>query len=171
MAETVVLVPSPAADRAVSRWRRAHTGDGADGMPAHVTLLYPFADSRLLVAGMVSELREELARFPPFTLRLARLARFTGPPAVLYAVPEPRKRFLAMTAALTARFGFLPYGGVHSEVIPHLTIAIAEDPVVLDAAEGDAAQRLPISDVVDAVEVWEHDPAGWRRLHAIPLGE
>ena len=43
-----------------------------------------------------------------------------------------------MTEALTA-VRILPYGGAHSEVIPHLTIAIGDDPVVLDLAEADAA--------------------------------
>jgi hypothetical protein len=38
----------PEAEPAVGRWQRQHTRAGADGMPPHVTLLIPFADSESL---------------------------------------------------------------------------------------------------------------------------
>jgi 2'-5' RNA ligase len=120
---------------------------------------------------MADELRSELARFPSFTLTLSRLGRFDGSPAVVYAEPEPPEPFLAMTERLTARFGFLPYGGVHDELIPHLTLAVGDDPRVLDTIASNAARRLPISCGVDAAEVWEHAPSGWRMLHRLALGE
>jgi 2'-5' RNA ligase len=162
MAETAVVVTVAAAAAIVET--------PAGGIPAHVTLLYPFADGSQ-IAGMLDDLESELRRFPRFMLTLRRLDRFSCPPAVVYAVPDPQERFLAMTDALTARFGFAPYGGEHSEVIPHLTIAISDEPVALDAVERDAARSLPISELVDAVEVWEHDSAAWRRLHIISLSE
>jgi 2'-5' RNA ligase len=169
MPETAVVVTVPAAEPVVSAFRRAHTDDGADGMPAHVTLVYPFADSLQLGSGMVAELGEELARFPSFTLGFRRLDRFGGSPSVLYTVPEPGDVLIRLTDALSSRFGFLPYGGVHRDVVPHLTIAISDDPALLDAIEADVARSLPITGVVDTVQVWEHDPAGWRLLHRIAL--
>jgi 2'-5' RNA ligase len=162
MAETAVVVTVAAADSVVVR--------PPEGIPAHVTLLYPFAESERM-AGMVSELRAELGRFPSFALTLTRLDRFEGPPSVLYAVPEPKEPFLAMTEALSARFGFLPYGGVHDDVVPHLTIAVADDPGTFADMEAAVARSLPITTVVDTVEVWEHESAGWRLLHRVALGE
>jgi len=68
------------------------------------------------------------------------------------------------------RFGFLPYGGQHTTVIPHLTIAtrLADDE--LDRIEADIERWLPIECSVDACEVWEHAADGWRMMHPIPLG-
>lgn len=50
--ETAVVVRVPEAEHAIEAHRRAHTPSGADGM---LTVLVPFADSALLVAGMVRE--------------------------------------------------------------------------------------------------------------------
>ena len=57
VAATGIVIPFEQVEPAVSRWRRAHTTDGADGMPAHVTLIYPFVDDSQLVAREVRELR------------------------------------------------------------------------------------------------------------------
>jgi 2'-5' RNA ligase len=142
----------------------------AGGIPAHVTLLYPFADGARIVA-LLDDLQAELCRFPRFVLTLRRLDRFEGQPAVVYAVPEPQETLLALTEALSARFGFAPYGDLHDDLIPHLTVAIADDAEALDAAAAAATRALPVSETVDAVDVWEHDPAGWRLLHRLALGE
>jgi hypothetical protein len=41
--ETAVVVRAPEAEHAIEAHRRAHTPSGADGMPAHITVLVPFA--------------------------------------------------------------------------------------------------------------------------------
>jgi 2'-5' RNA ligase len=138
-------------------------------MPAHVTILVPFADSALLSAGMVREMREALAEIPPFRFAITRLGRFVGPPSVLYGAPEPAAPFVRLTEQLRDRFGFLPYGGRHSTVIPHLTIATRLVDAELDRIEAAVERWLPIECSVDACEVWEHADGGWRLMHAAPL--
>ena len=44
MAETAIVVLVPEAEPLVGAFRRNHTAEGAHGMGAHVTLLYPFGD-------------------------------------------------------------------------------------------------------------------------------
>ena len=39
---TAIVVPVPEAEAVVGDWRRLHTPSGAEGVPAHVTLLAPF---------------------------------------------------------------------------------------------------------------------------------
>ena len=168
--ETAVVVRVPEAEPAIGAHRREHTLDAADGMPAHMTILYPFADSAVLVAGMVRELRETLADVPAFRFAIDRLARFTEPPSVLYGAPEPAAPFVRLTERVRDRFGFLPYGGQHATVIPHLTIAIGLADAELDRIEADVERWLPIECSVDACEVWEHAADGWRMMHPIPLG-
>src|SRR6266508_1275830 len=98
--ETAVVVRVPEAEPAIGAHRRTHTPSGAQGMPAHGTVLVPFADSALLVAGMLRELRETLAELSAFPFAINRLARFAGPPSVLYGAPEPEDPFLRLTERL-----------------------------------------------------------------------
>ena len=97
MAATAIVMAFEDAEPAVYRWRRAHTTDGAEGMPAHVTLIYPFAEDSDLVTGQVSELRELLSAFPAFDVRFATFGRFDGPPPVLYLEPAPAHQLLRTT--------------------------------------------------------------------------
>jgi 2'-5' RNA ligase len=138
-------------------------------MPAHVTVLYPFVPSDELTPTVVAELERQVARFPRFTLTLGRLARFAGPPAVLYAAPEPDELLRRMTDALSSTFGLPPYGGIHADVVPHLAVAISDDPGRLAVIEAEVAAALPMSQAIDAVEVWRHDPGGWAQIHGVPL--
>ena len=168
--ETAVVVRVPEAEPAIGAHRRGHTPSGGEGMPAHVTILVPFADSALLGAGLLSELRETLAEIPAFRFAINRLARFTEPPSVLYGAPEPAAPFVRLTERVRDRFGFLPYGGQHTTAIPHLTIATRLADAELDRIEADVERWLPIECSVDACEVWEHAADGWRMMHPIPLG-
>ena len=167
--ETAVIVRVPEAEQAIGVHRRKHTPSGADGMPPHVTILVPFADSALLVAGMVRELRETLADFSRFRFVINGLARFEGPPSVLYGAPDPATPFVRLTERLRDRFGLQPYGGHVDTVIPHLTIATRLAEEELDRIEAAVERWLPIESVVDRCEVWERAESGWRRMHAIPL--
>ncbi len=169
MAETAIVVTVEAAEAAVACFRRAHTPSGAEGMPAHVTLLCPFADSQRLAGGMVCELREEFSRFSSFTFSLPTLDRFDGPTTVLYAVPAPPEPFVELTEALVARFGFPPYDGEHADVVPHLTIASSDDPAVLAVIQTEVARSLPITAAAASAEVWEHQPGAWQMIHRFPL--
>ena len=88
MGETAVVVRVPEAEPAVGRHRRAHTPSGADGMPAHVTVIVPFADSTVLDAGMVRDLRETLVGCSPFQFGIRRLAGFASPPPCCTELPS-----------------------------------------------------------------------------------
>lgn len=93
-------------------------------MPPHVTLIYPFADSELLAATRLRELAEVVSRSVAFTYRLVETARFTNAPPILYLVPEPAEPFCTLIGALAEAFPENPpYGGAHSEPIPHVTVA------------------------------------------------
>jgi 2'-5' RNA ligase len=166
--ETAVLVRVPEAEPACGAHRRKYTPSGAEGMPAHVTVLVPFAESSLLV-GMVRELRETLAEVSPFRYTISRLDRFPGPPNVLYGVPEPAAPFVRLSELLRDRFGLLPYGGQYSTLIPHLTIATRLPEDDFDRIEAEVEPWLPVEASASACEVWEHADTGWRMLHVVPL--
>ena len=69
---------------------RRHTVEGAQGMGAHVTLLYPFADTTLLDAGrLAARQRRARRRSSRSTSRSRPPIRFPENPRVLCLRPEP----------------------------------------------------------------------------------
>jgi 2'-5' RNA ligase len=165
MAETAIVVLLPELEPLIGDSRRRYTGDGARGMLPHVTLIIPFADSSDLEARL-SVLAEVLGGFAPFELELSDIARFPG---FLYLRPEPARPFVAMTEALVAAFpDFPPYGGEFAEVVPHVTVAQADE-TILAALETQLAPRLPVKARVERAWLVENTPEGWRRHTAFPL--
>jgi 2'-5' RNA ligase len=137
-------------------WRAKHAADAIKGVPAHITVLAPFAPPDVLTTDMEDHLLELFSGFPPFGFRLARVERF---PLVVYLAPEPADRFTALIDAVVAEFpAYLPYGGAFDEVIPHLTVAecetgMCEDPEsVLSEARRAMVGAVPIE--ARAHEVW-----------------
>lgn len=152
MSETAVVVPVRAAEALVDGHRRRLTRAGADGMPPHITLLYPFTDSTLLSDGRMREVGEIIASCESFRVSLRSVGRFDSDPPILYLVPEPTTPFAALTRALVAAFPeHQPYGGKYPDPAPHLTVAIA-DSGTLDAIEAELRPSLPIEAHVS--EAW-----------------
>jgi 2'-5' RNA ligase superfamily len=159
-----VLVPE--AEPVIGGWRQRHTGDGSRGMPAHVTLLYPFAPEpdldavRALVAG------GEAFRFNLRTVR-------EWPDGVVYLEPDPDELFKRLTRRLVERFpDYQPYAGAFTvdEVVPHCTVVHTDDAAARADAAASVAEALPIE--CDANEIWlMHEVDGrWQRHTPFPLG-
>jgi 2'-5' RNA ligase len=172
VAATAIIVPVGQVDQAVFAWRRRCTADGAAGMPPHVTLLYPFADDEVVGPDQIGELRAALGEFEPFSVSFGSFGRFAGSPPVLYLEPDPAQPFNEMTASIVDAFpDFPPFGGVHETLIPHLTIAYADDGAVLDQAEHEIGPHLPLISPVTDVWVMSHqEPTGWRLRDRISPG-
>jgi 2'-5' RNA ligase len=99
------------------------------GLPAHVTLLFPFPEPE---PDVVAATREVMAGVAAFDVVFRGVRRFDG---YVYLAPEPPEPFVALTEALVRRFPeWLPYGGAYAEVIPHLTIDAERPPPPLPAS-------------------------------------
>ena len=111
----------PEAEPLVKALRERFDSSAAAGVPAHITILYPFMPPGEITPEVVAELRDFFAQFAAFEFTLPELRRF---PEVLYLAPSPAEPFKALTHAVVERYpDYPPYGGGYSEVIPHLTIA------------------------------------------------
>jgi 2'-5' RNA ligase len=169
--ETAIIVEAPEAASAIDHIRRAHTAAGAEGAPAHATLLIPFVDSEHLTPADIETAAAALARFPRFDASLTELRYFEGSPVVLYLAPVPADPFVDMTAALAAAFpAYPPYGGVHDATVPHVTVAVGER-AELQLFERQVGPRLPISFQVS--EAWLFQRGGdrrWQPRERLPLG-
>ena len=161
----VVRVPvSGALERARRQWDWA----AGVGVPAHVTILFPF----LPVAQLTPEVRRSLAAIAaahePFDVRFARVGRFPG---VVYLAPEPAARFARLTGAVVARFpDYPPYEGAFDEVVPHLTV-VESATAPLDEIAAAAERHLPFTRRVTSLEVLVEGPdEHWHGRWRIRLG-
>ena len=62
--QTAVVVPVLAVEPVVSAWRRRFDTSAAQGMPAHITALFPFLPERRLTGDVVARLRELCSELP-----------------------------------------------------------------------------------------------------------
>jgi len=165
--ESALVIPVPEAEPAVASWRSLHDPAARDGLPAHVTVLYPFLPHRALDGGVVASLRDLAASTPAFGFELRDFGRFPG---VLYLAPQPAEPFVALTAAMAAHWPACPpYGGRFDEVIPHLTVA--EGPLDdIDPAVAAITQTLPLA--ARATELWlmvQGRRGRWQARERFPL--
>jgi 2'-5' RNA ligase len=165
LAVTALVALFPELEPLLGPWRRRFTGDGPRGMPPHVTLVFPFADSAE-ADDLLEPLGRVFADFAPFELVFRQTARFPG---LLFLRPEPAETFVAITEALVRAFpDFPPYRGEFAEIVPHVTVAQGDDEV-LAATERQLEQQLPVRSRVERAWLVEDTAGGWRRHTAFPL--
>ena len=164
-----MLVRVPEAEPVVGEWRQRYTLDAPAGIPAHVTVLFPFVEPERLgeVEGRLAEL---VAGTAAFDLAFARTARW---PEILYLEPEPAEPFVALTHAIEREWPDQPpYGGAHETIVPHLTVAESADAAVLDRIAADVEPKLPIAMRVHEASLFVEDHAGhWSEHSRLPLGQ
>jgi len=161
----IVPVELPVAAR---RLRDRMDPSAAQGVPAHVTLLYPFMPPELVDEGVRRRIAQIIGREAAFPFSLSRVGRW---PDVVYLPPEPDEPFHRLIAALSEAFpDYPPYAGAHAQVVPHVTIAQDPRPEYLAAAEHALPPMLPIRDVAREAWLIGHAPTqSWQTLWRLPL--
>lgn len=171
MRRSAVIVEVPAAEPVVDRWRDLGDPVSPKGVPAHVTVLYPFVTPPL-DDHVLSGVAEVVVRHPSFTATFRHTERFGD--RVLYLVPEPVEPFLELTRALVARFpDHPPYAGevAADDLRPHCTVCHSDDPELLRRATAALAGMAPVVQVVDHVTVLAEDERQeWKVVARLPLG-
>ncbi|MEX2029384.1 MAG: 2'-5' RNA ligase family protein [Anaerolineales bacterium] len=170
--EAALVVVVPEAEPLVRDYRREYDPSAAKGMPAHITINYPFLPGADPSEATLQGLRSLLSGVAPFPFRLTRWALF---PDLLYLAPEPEEPFRNLVIQVQNTFpDSLPYGGEHSEIIPHLTIAQEDDPVILEGISSDfqvgAESRLPIWSQASHVWLMDNRKGRWSKQTSFRLG-
>ncbi|WP_245589752.1 2'-5' RNA ligase family protein [Amycolatopsis balhimycina] len=152
--ETALIVPVPAADAVVGAYRQALDHAAVWGVPAHVTIIYPFLPPDKITEAVIGELRDLLAPAGSFPCVFSRVSWFAQD--VVWLAPDPAEPFRALTRLVWSRFPECPpYGGAHPEVIPHLTVGSTRrgELSALRRAAADVRGQLPVRADVDRVRL------------------
>ncbi|MFK0045084.1 2'-5' RNA ligase family protein [Streptomyces sp. NPDC090741] len=158
--QTGLIVKIPAAEPAVRAWRERLDPSAIAGVPAHVTVLFPFLHEHLIDTTVQAALAEIVGSHRAFDVRFAESRRF---PEVLYLAPEPDTTLRLLTRAIADRWPQAqPYGGRFPDVVPHLTVAQRQEADVLDEIEADLARSLPLTTRISSVDLMVHDGVAWR---------
>ncbi len=169
--ESAVIVAVREAEDAVGCFRQDLDRSAAWGVPAHVTVLYPFVAPDRIDRDVLSKLAEAVASVAAFDVTLARISWFGD--SVLWLAPEPAEPFRALTNAVWSRFSdHPPYGGEYADLTPHLTIGHERSIDVLRAAADAIQPRLPIHAHVAAAKLMRgsSEPRSWQTVADLPLG-
>jgi hypothetical protein len=175
--ESALLLPVPAAEPAVSRHRARLDEAARDGVPAHITVLYPFLPPAGIGEPLLAELGRLFAGFAAFEFTLDRVGWFSE--EVVWLGPRDPAPFSALTsAAFTAFPSCPPYGGQHAEVIPHLTVGHVGGQEALRAAAESVRPYLPIEATAAEVILMagprpgtvDAPPGLWRTVAGFQLG-
>ena len=165
---SALIVAVPEAEPLVGEWRLRY--DNARlGVPAHITLLFPFMPAEELNEKLFGELRGLFAAQRAISFSLTRLVEF--PDKTLWLAPEPSEPFRRLTELIFERYpDHPPYEGIHDDVIPHLTVSSGKASLRddLDAA---LTPHLPMEAEAREIVLLEEQPDGhWRTRERFPLG-
>ena len=163
------------AEGLVRSFRDRYDPAAKSGMPAHITLLYPFKSPNEIDGLVLDTLSQCFSRFHPFRFSLAKINQFPGD--TLYLVPEPEEPFRQLTLGIWGCYPKTPpYGGRYSTVIPHLTVAdrlSGEQELAEVAREFEEASQgcLPIQGHAGEATLMDSRSGRWEINTAFKLGQ
>ena len=170
--ESAILLAVPEAEPLVHEWRAQGDPSAAHGVPAHVTLLYPFLPTHELDEGVLGELGWFFSGVDAFEVSFASVGRWEHV-GVVYLAPQSTA-LTELTRALARRWPECPpYAGEipPDEVIPHLTIVRTEDRALRQSAANAVSPALPLRALLKEASLWVSDEAGeWTQRATFPLG-
>ena len=170
-AESALLIKVPSAEPAVARYRSRLDSSAPLGIPAHITVLYPFLPPAEVSADVLASLSWLFASVGRFRFLLDRTGWFGD--RVLWVGPRDPGPFRALTEFAYSAFPSCPpYGGQFSDVVPHLTLGDTGPLADLRAAEEEVRPHLPIPGEASKVVLMTGAPTGglWTTVAEFPLG-
>jgi len=146
---------SSAAGGSASQLAPGHGAERLDanarlGIPAHITVLFPFMPPQAIDPAALTKLERLCAAARQFRFQLDRTAWFGD--EVLWLAPRDPGPFRALSRAVAEAFpAFPPYGGQFGDSTPHLTVGHGHPLTSLRAAEESVRPHLPIDAQATAV--------------------
>jgi 2'-5' RNA ligase len=166
--ESAIIVPVAEAEPLVADWRRQYHQVARHGIPAHITLLYPFRPPEQAV-DEIPALRELFRQTAPFHYALTEVRRFT---AAVYLHPDPPHAFVQLITRITNRWpDCQPYRGAFADIAPHLTVADTVDAAIMHEVERSLHSALPIPcRAHEAYLLFSSAEGSWSHQDSFPFG-
>jgi 2'-5' RNA ligase superfamily len=171
--QTALIVSVPEAEAVVGEHRHHLDVAASWGVPAHVTVLYPFVEPvHARDPDVLAAVRAAVGMVRAFRCSFSRTAWFDD--ETLWLDPDPAQPFRDLTAAVWSAFpNHPPYGGAHAAIVPHLTVAERKlgDLGALERADRMVGRSLPVRTYVDRVLLMTgaRAPMSWRALDEFAL--
>jgi len=171
---TALLIPVPAAEPLVAPWRMKYDISAAEGVPTHITLLYPFVPPASLDETLIGQLGQIAACIAPFPVEVGLPERLGD----ILALPiGPSAPLEQLRGQLAARWPEItPYGGKYGpHPRLHITVAWSAEARPGGAEDLDALARvlrpdLPISTRAEALWLMVRRDERWHLVREIALG-
>jgi 2'-5' RNA ligase len=164
------IVRVPEAEPCVGELRLRYDESARLGVPAHITILFPFMDVEVISEAVLERAAIAIRAVSCFEFQLSEVGRF---PQVAYLVPEPAASFVELTKALTSSFPDFPlYEGRHSTVVPHLTVASGTEEGAEYASRALSmwlGENGPIQSRCAGVALLENSTGFWKEMHWLPF--
>jgi 2'-5' RNA ligase superfamily len=146
--ESGIIIPVPEAEPAVSRLRDEHDPVARLGVPAHITLLYPWLSPGEAIES-IQALQYVLGGIVAFDFELISVGQFEKS---VYLQPTAAEAFVDATKRIAKHWpSHPPYGGAFADIIPHLTVGDNLDPRTVKEI---AATPFPLPLRARAREAW-----------------
>lgn len=159
--QSALIVEIPEVEPAVAPHRDRLDASAPLGVPAHVTVLFPFMPPETIDPAVLAELERLFAGVSRFRFELDHTDWFGQD--VLWLGPREPGPFRALTDRIYHAFpAFPPYEGEFDVVVPHLTIGHGRRLDDLRAAEHSVQAHLPIDAHATVVTLMTQHAAGRR---------
>jgi 2'-5' RNA ligase len=153
-----LIIEVPEAEPAVRHHREHLDANAPLGIPAHITVLFPFMPPETIDPSALTRLGELFADVSRFRFRLDHTDWFGDD--VLWLGPQDPRPFRDLTQRVFRAYpSFPPFGGRFDDVVPHLTIGHGHPMNDLRTAEDSVQARLPIEASVTAVTLMTQQSA------------
>ena len=145
-----LIVEVPEAEPVVARHRERLDANARLGVPAHITVLFPFMPPETIRRSVLAELERLFAAVHQFHFELDHTDWFGDD--VLWLAPHDPEPFRVLTNRVDQTFpAFPPFEGQFDDVVPHLTVGHGHPVNELRIAEESVQRHLPIEAHATAV--------------------
>ncbi|WP_316690539.1 2'-5' RNA ligase family protein [Pseudonocardia sp. H11422] len=130
------------------------------GVPAHLTVLYPFMPASVLTEEVVSRCRELCSGTGPLTVRFERCE---VAPGIVGLPPVPSGPIEGLTRSFVEEWpDYRPYGGAYGDTpAAHATAALGAAAEEANAIAAWASALLPVTAELRAAVLVELTASGW----------
>lgn len=142
--QTGIVIPVPEANPLLSAVAARFPDAVREGVPAHVSVLYPFLPDRELDDRVVGSLAELFARTSAMSVKLSNCCRHGD---FVFMRPEPADAVRELTGEIRRRWPrVVPYEGLYEDVGAHLTVALHTTSERASAVEREIVPRwVPVA--------------------------